>query len=120
MKSWDQLKWLRINIIKQFYSKFFNQLLFNNYYDSVYQQTEKKEKLSSILAHHPIKISKIDLLDFFSEDRISETNPSFIHEKNIKRADSGDPAARNYRGKTLRVAIRAFLFRAPPEIHVVG
>lgn len=67
---------------------------------------------------HPIKIPKIDLLDFSPEDRISGTIPSFIHEENIKRADSGDPAARNYRGKTLRVAIRAFLFRAPPEIHV--
>lgn len=44
MKSWDQLKWLRINIIKQFYSKFFNQLLFNNYFPTLFTNKQKRKK----------------------------------------------------------------------------
>lgn len=88
----------------------FNQLLF------LCLSNKQKRKKSIV---NPFSLSKFQKSTFWIF-LLKTGYPSFIQEKNIKRVDSGDPAACNYRGKTLRVAIRAFLFRASPEIHVVG
>lgn len=62
--------------------KIFKQLLF------LCLATNRRErKVLLILFRYPIKT--LDPLDFSSEDRISGTNSSFIHEENIKRVDSG-------------------------------